>query len=1163
MRLQRVFRLRLLIQRLIRALSHFTVTALVLTVLFGAVVVGKNILLGEVRKQILSSFRYESLRLTYFPPTLVVDGIQSLSAVPYFRARQVRIEVPYVSLLRKNRAILVSIEEPDVRLSPEAFPSGPDSERRRPFYSLPITIERGVVRNGDFFYRDEDGLLRVLEFHAFFTQKGDEFSLIAEAEEATFTPIADPRALGGRLSINLSGMGQDLEISHFSVEGQEIVFKGDGSLRNLGNPELDMETRFEVETAYAMAVLDLPFEWQGKVGGQGKIVRKDGETRFTAALEGNPLVLNGVSLGNVRGELLIDSDEGGRGTFEMRMPGRPPGSLSLTFRGGRVEGTGREIFLDPIMRELKLPWPVKSPVWGTFTLEDRVLEVNGEFRDSEPETEGGLYGLRGRVNVRHDFTSDELWISAPDLITSFAQLDGEMNFHIPEEWDATFRGNIADVKATREFLSLILDEPFTFPEIRGRGYADIHLTGNPEDAAVSAKLNLTSGGFHTFDAAYVEGDAVLDGRGLRGEFRVEDPYINGDVRIEVGSEATLIDIRNGEGDLVTLFTAMGIPPFLQGRAAGDFQVLAGEEEPEITGTFESAEVIAFGKTATDVRGSLDWKSERLTFPEIDFDFHGGHVQGRALLGFAVRDYDVDLRGENIDLASLGMDADGRLSFSLVGRGTFGENALGGRLLIQDLVASPLGETGVSGEIQLDYPGDRLDIDIEGGITPGDNAFSASLQVPLSGTAPFSGKVEGYFFNLNLFFPWRGVLGRLDYIADIGGGDASPGTVLSMEMEGPLLPIPGFAHALTDYSIAARLEENRMTITSLTGKLGDGTLQGSGEMGFGESGLETIDMRAEGRDMLLSPIERMRALVDGTARLLKDDRQFVLEGDLFIKQLSWRRELYERFGFSSASLYETKREPSFFDGLSLNLRLRADENALMDNSLGRMNGRFDLSVTGSLDAPVLLGDIDILSGDFYFQDRTFRVLNGRLSFFDPTTMDPYLDFQGETYVKNFRVTLDVNGPASRLRPELSSSPPLPPEEVLALLALGETFRRTHYSYSYDRSTTLSTASLLSFQIADQAKKRTEGIFTLDRFRIDPFIPEQASTEIAARITVGKKISRNLLLIYSTILANSTVLNQIEEEPIFRIEWDISNVFSLVGGRDDRGKLSFDVKFRKRF
>jgi hypothetical protein len=87
--------------------------------------------------------------------------------------------------------------------------------------------------------------------------------------------------------------------------------------------------------------------------------------------------------------------------------------------------------------------------------------------------------------------------------------------------------------------------------------------------------------------------------------------------------------------------------------------------------------------------------------------------------------------------------------------------------------------------------------------------------------------------------------------------------------------------------------------------------------------------------------------------------------------------------------------------------------------------------------------------------------------------------------------------------------------------------------------------------------------LDRLRLDPYLPRGGQGGVAARLTVGKKVSQNLLFLYSTVLASSSVRAEIDEVPIFRFEWDISRRFSLVGGRDDRGRLGFDVKFRKRF
>ena len=124
--------------------------------------------------------------------------------------------------------------------------------------------------------------------------------------------------------------------------------------------------------------------------------------------------------------------------------------------------------------------------------------------------------------------------------------------------------------------------------------------------------------------------------------------------------------------------------------------------------------------------------------------------------------------------------------------------------------------------------------------------------------------------------------------------------------------------------------------------------------------------------------------------------------------------------------------------------------------------------------------------------------------------------------------------------------------MALLALGESFKRT---YSYDTSTQLSTASLLSFQLSEEAEKRAEKLFSIDRFRIDPFIMG-SSAEMTARLTVGKKVSKNFFILYSTNLTT-------QREEITRIEWELTDDLSIVGIRDEKGRMSLDVKIHKRF
>lgn len=305
-------------------------------------------------------------------------------------------------------------------------------------------------------------------------------------------------------------------------------------------------------------------------------------------------------------------------------------------------------------------------------------------------------------------------------------------------------------------------------------------------------------------------------------------------------------------------------------------------------------------------------------------------------------------------------------------------------------------------------------------------------------------------------------------------------------------------------------------------------------------------------MLLSPLERTRALADASLRLIKDNRRFILEGGVAVRRLSWRREIQEKFSFSSRPYPKSQQKPGFFDDLTLDVRLKADDNAWMDNSLGRVRGRFDLNVTGDIKAPILLGTIETLSGEVLFQDRKFQLLRGRLSFFNPSSVEPYLDFRAETFVKDYRVTITLSGLASQLKPQFSSSPPLPPEDVLALLALGEAYKK---QYRTETSSQLSTASLLSFTLTEGAQRRAEKLFNLDRFRIDPFLLG-SSAEMTARLTIGKKISKDFYAYYSTNLTRQT-------EEIVRLEWDLSSGFSIVGTRNEIGRLSFDVKLRRRF
>jgi hypothetical protein len=1158
-----IFRIREYVRVLVRKVRRITVFVLVLGVLFSSLVVGKNVFLGEVRKEIRKSFAYDSLKASYFPPALVLENVRSLAGPPTFRARRVTVEVSFLSLLRNQKSISVRLESPEVRLTRGA--SGASrSKARRPFsvFALPFIIEEGVVEDGSVSFESGAAKLEVRGLQALVTQSGEEFSARATAARSGYSSPAQNIDFGGALTVLLSGRGDTVKIERLTVEGPDVVLQAAGSIQNFLDPEVDLDARFDIETAFLDVILRMPFEWKGKVGGEGKIRRRSGELAFETSLASDTLVLCGVPMGRIRGRFDLVPATGGRIELAIQKPGLPAESLGLTFLRGRVEGRAAPIFVDPVFSELKIPWPVKSPAWGTFSIENRKLAVDAEFRDPSLAREGDLFSFRGGAKVGVDFATHNVSIRTPGLESNFGRLEATAAIDLAGDIDTRIRGQVFDVKQTREFVSLVLDETFSFGEIRGAGYADVRLSGKSASPVVSLKATLSPGGFDLFNAAFVETDAVISGDGFEGSFDIDDPELKGRVRVKTEGDTLEVDVKDGEGELARILPALEVPVSFSGRAAGDFRMVDRSGVQEFSGSFTSPEITGYGEKAGRVSGRLDWKDGILSFPELAMDFYGGRFDGRLLVGIVNGEFDFDLRGEELDFHQVVSAASGRLSLALAGRGVFGRDKLGGLFNIKDMILSPLEKTEARGDLQLDVAGGHVLLGLKGGLVPGENPFEAAFDFPLSGGL-FSGVVKGRVGNLDLIWPWYGAQGHADFTAEVKETEGPARVTVALDVAAPVIPLPGFAYALTDFTASATYLDDVLKLTALGGKLGGGDVRGSGEVGIGAGGIATMDLRLEAKDMVLSPMERMQAQADATLRLIKDKKRFVTEGEILFRRLTWRREIYEEFGFSSETGAAADTGPSFFDGMTMNIRLRADENMVIENSLGQFNGRFNLTATGAFDSPVLLGEIDLGSGDFYFQDRSFRVINGRLSFVDPINTEPYLDFRGETYVKDYRVTLSMSGPVSRLKPEFSSSPPLPPEEILSLLALGEAFKRTYYSYSGDRSTARNTASLLTYQIADLAKKRGGGIFSLDRLRIDPYFPENTPGGIAARITVGKKISRNLLFLYSTILANSTVMAGIDEVPIFRMEWDISRKFSLVGGRDDRGRLSFDVKYRKRF
>jgi translocation and assembly module TamB len=318
----------------------------------------------------------------------------------------------------------------------------------------------------------------------------------------------------------------------------------------------------------------------------------------------------------------------------------------------------------------------------------------------------------------------------------------------------------------------------------------------------------------------------------------------------------------------------------------------------------------------------------------------------------------------------------------------------------------------------------------------------------------------------------------------------------------------------------------------------------------------MNIRIETDDVRIRYPEGLRTVVDGTLVLRGTADAPVLEGNLEILSLTFRSNFEEFLAlFANAGL---DRQPTPLDHLSLAVHIEGSRNITIQNQLAEVEARIDVDIKGRVGEPALTGHVEASGGALTFQGNRYVITRGNIDFVDPVRIEPVVDIQAETDVRDYRVILAISGRGERLRLSLSSNPPLPETEIVSLIAGG----RTQAEYA-ERGETVPTseqlfqsgaASILS-DLLQQRVGRPGLLFGLDRVRLDPIIGA-AGQDPGARITLTEQVAKGLTVTYSQDLSSN-------RQQILLIEYFITRSTSLLLSRDETAAHGLDIRFRKRF
>ncbi|MBM3298265.1 MAG: hypothetical protein FJY83_11805, partial [Candidatus Aminicenantes bacterium] len=426
-------------------------SGLILLPLAAGVVV-RNIILRQVKGQVEAQFEFRRIKVSVFPPLLVIEDIRSKPGAPNFSAGSISVSLPLRSLLSAERRVSLAVDRPVFRLSESDVSSGQPIQ-----VEIPFAVERGVIHEGEFYYRG-DVRVRARGVNATFSWEKDRYSVQTRVREAVvFVPeVEEP--LKGFLRLSLEGGRGAARVKRLTASGPGLYLRLTGNLEGTEKPSLSLTGDFSLKASWLADYLDLPFSWEGDVRGSGRVAVREGRLGLTADVDSRSLSANRVPLGSVRGR--VDVKESGEGRVDLTAVSRAGlrQDLRLSFLGTRVEGRVENILLDPVMRDIELPWPVRSTAWGRFALVDSQLEVEAEFRDdvSAPVSEADRFPLRGAFNLNWD-GQDRVRFRSREVESTFGRMAVEADLDIGRTFDMRLSGQVKDVKLARRFTSLILD----------------------------------------------------------------------------------------------------------------------------------------------------------------------------------------------------------------------------------------------------------------------------------------------------------------------------------------------------------------------------------------------------------------------------------------------------------------------------------------------------------------------------------------------------------------------------------------------------------------------------------------------------------------------------------------------------------------------------------
>ena len=424
------------------------------------------------------------------------------------------------------------------------------------------------------------------------------------------------------------------------------------------------------------------------------------------------------------------------------------------------------------------------------------------------------------------------------------------------------------------------------------------------------------------------------------------------------------------------------------------------------------------------------------------------------------------------------------------------------------------------------------------------------RVPLQGDAAMSAMARGTI-DLRLaqmVNPDLRTGGKILLDMNARGGAKHPSIGGTVQVQNASFASQTVPVGISNLNAMMQLTDTALQVTNAQGEMGGGQINFGGSVIYRPQLQANLSLKAKG--VRLRYPEGVRTVFDSDLMLTGDSQASTVQGRVLIDSVSFTPDFNPSdfmAQFTGSSAPPTGQ--SFADNLKLQVAIQSSSQLNAGTAQLGFEGSANLKLIGTASNPVVIGRTDITSGDIFFEKRQYHLSRGIINFVDPNQTQPVLNMQITTVIDQYNLTIDLRGPMNKLQISYLSDPPLPPVDIIKLIAFGTAPGAPE---SFGASTVLAQGLGEVESAVGSGVSKLTGIAGL---QIDPMIGGNNSNP-SARIGFQKRVTKNFTFTFSSDVTQP-------QSEIFQGEYQLNKRWSVSAVRDTSGGVAVDGRYHTNF